>query len=75
MLSKNVQITAMNIILEVISLAKSQNYERRMNLKSSNVITMGILGMNHVEFIEESTVILEVCGSQVMNLNIKICLI
>lgn len=56
--SKNIQITAMNTILEVISLAKSQYNEKQVSLKSA--MGLGILEMGHVKYIEESTLILEV---------------
>lgn len=61
--TKDVQTIAMNTLLELFSLAKSQNIQLRQSGTSScntNVIIMGILEYSHVFFIEESTWIVEV---------------
>lgn len=60
----DVRITAMNTLLELFSLAKSQDVPKKVEVKV-NVVMMGILSKNHVDFIEESTAVLEVIQNKI----------
>lgn len=55
----DVRITAMNTLLDLFSLAKSQVVHKKVEDKV-NVVMMGILNIAHVDFIEGSTTVLEV---------------
>lgn len=57
--SCNIQIIAMNTLLEVFSLAKSQKLERDSG-EGTKVVQMGILEKEYVSYIEESTRVIEV---------------
>ncbi|XP_017772866.1 PREDICTED: protein dopey-1 homolog isoform X2 [Nicrophorus vespilloides] len=54
----DVQITAMNTLMEIMSLAKSQDFKPGSK-SNNNVVVMGILDNAYVDFIENSTVVLE----------------
>lgn len=54
----DVQIIAMNTLLEIFSLAKSRRFEKE--LEGTKVVEMGILESECVVFVEESTVVVEV---------------
>lgn len=56
----DIRITAMNTLLDLFSLAKSQNVNKKSENKV-NIVMMGIISITHVNFIEESTTVLEVC--------------
>lgn len=58
--SCNIQIIAMNTLLEIFSLAKSQKLERDAE-EGTKVVQMGILEREHVAYIEDTTRVLEVC--------------
>lgn len=57
--SIDVRITAMSTLLDLFSLAKSQNVYKKTENKV-NVVLIGIISINHVNFIEDSTTVLEV---------------
>lgn len=57
--SCNIQIIAMNTLLEIFSLAKSQKLEREAG-EGAKVVQMGILEKGYVCYIEESTKVIEV---------------
>ncbi|XP_049819768.1 protein dopey-1 homolog isoform X3 [Aethina tumida] len=54
--SRDVQITAMNTLLEIFSLAKNQNYQKSTNC---TINITGFLENEHVVYIEENTTIIE----------------
>ncbi|KAF5280713.1 hypothetical protein FQR65_LT15003 [Abscondita terminalis] len=61
--SNDVQIIAMNTVLELFSLTKSQYVQLRQTGGGNgniNVILVGILNYGHVHFVEECTYIIEV---------------
>lgn len=62
--TQDLQIIAMNTILELFSLAKSQNFDVA-NAKNTNVV-MGFLRYSHVLYIEGSTLVLEVSAKRLM---------
>lgn len=64
--SCNIQIIAMNTLLELFSLAKSQKLEREAG-EGTKVVQMGILQKAHVVYVEESTKIIEVTNLFVYN--------
>lgn len=57
--SYNIQIIAMNTLLEIFSLAKSQKLERDAE-EGTKVVQMGILEKKCVSYIEDSTRVIEV---------------
>nr|XP_022916081.1 protein dopey-1 homolog isoform X1 [Onthophagus taurus] len=57
---KDVQLIAMNALLEIFSLAKSQHYQKKQEEGNTNVIITGILESAHVNYIEENTLVLKV---------------
>lgn len=57
--SREIQITAMNTLLEVFSLAKNQNVSKKEE-SNTNIVITGVLDLQHVKYIEESTVVIEV---------------
>lgn len=57
--SFNIQIIAMNTLLEIFSLAKSQKLERDAE-EGTKVVQMGILEREYVMYIEDSTRVMEV---------------
>ncbi|XP_045463500.1 protein dopey-1 homolog isoform X2 [Harmonia axyridis] len=56
--SKEIQLSAMNAMLEIFSLAKAQNPSKN-DESSNNVIITGILNREHVNYIEENTIVIE----------------
>ncbi|XP_056647831.1 protein dopey-1 homolog [Diorhabda sublineata] len=56
--SRENQLTAMNTLLEIFSLATNAVYNRRTD-GSSNILITGILDIIHVKYIEENTNIIE----------------
>lgn len=57
--SKEIQLIAMNIVLEIFSLSKNQNYLKTYE-NEKNIIITGILEYRHVYYIEENTLAIEV---------------
>ncbi|RZC43188.1 hypothetical protein BDFB_001927, partial [Asbolus verrucosus] len=57
--SREIQIIAMSTLLEIFSLAKNQNFMKKDDCNTNIVIT-GILEKEHVHYIEDTTVIIEV---------------
>lgn len=57
--SKEIQLSAMNALLEIFSLAKAQ-IPGKNDEGSNNVIITGILNREHVNYIEENTIVIEV---------------
>ncbi|KAL3284354.1 hypothetical protein HHI36_018518 [Cryptolaemus montrouzieri] len=56
--SRDVQLSAMSTLMEIFSLAKSQNSGKNMDT-SNNIIITGILNRDHVNYIEENTIVIE----------------
>ncbi|KAJ8966563.1 hypothetical protein NQ314_003458 [Rhamnusium bicolor] len=56
--SREIQITAMNALLEIFSLANNQTLTKKDDCNTNIVIT-GILELIHVKYIEENTVVIE----------------
>ncbi|KAJ8919768.1 hypothetical protein NQ315_006297 [Exocentrus adspersus] len=56
--SREIQLTAMNTLLEVFSLANNQASTKKDDCNTNIVIT-GILHHSHVRYIEENTVVIE----------------
>jgi hypothetical protein len=65
--SREIQITAMNTLLEIFSLARNQNFLKKDDCNTNIVIT-GILENEYVYFIEENTVIVEEMSQILWNL-------
>ncbi|CAH0546183.1 unnamed protein product [Brassicogethes aeneus] len=63
--SRDVQITAMNTLLEIFSLAKNQNYQKK---NDSTVHIAGFLQEAHVIFVEENTNVIEEISKILWNL-------
>lgn len=57
--SQEIQIVAMNTLLEIFSLASNQ-VQSKKDESNTNIIITGILEMIHVNYIEENTIIIEV---------------
>lgn len=57
--SRYIQITAMNTLLEIFSLANNQVPCKREE-SNTNIVITGILDMVHVHYLEEKTIIIEV---------------
>ncbi|XP_030749093.1 protein dopey-1 homolog isoform X2 [Sitophilus oryzae] len=56
--TREIQITAMNTLLEVCSLSKNQNLGNKLE-GNKNIIITGILDHRHVSYIEENTIVIE----------------
>lgn len=57
--SREIQITAMNTLLEIFSLANNQVPCNREE-SNTNIVITGILDMAHVNYLEENTIIIQV---------------
>lgn len=57
--NQEIQMIAINTLLEMLSLAKAQNYES-INNENTKVVVMGILRNTHIDYLENSTYIIEV---------------
>lgn len=57
--SRNIQITAMNTLLEIFSLTNNQ-VPNKVEESNTNIVITGILSMVHVKYLEENTIIIEV---------------
>ncbi|CAG9824126.1 unnamed protein product [Phaedon cochleariae] len=56
--SRGIQLTSMNTLLEIFSLANNQVLNRQED-GSTNIVITGILDVAHVRYIEENTVVIE----------------
>ncbi|XP_031358362.1 protein dopey-1 homolog isoform X3 [Photinus pyralis] len=69
--TEDIQIIAVNTLLELISLAKSQYIQSRQNgndNKNINIVHMGLLNNGHVQFIEDATYIIEIMSQLLWDL-------
>lgn len=58
--NQEIQMIAINTLLEMLSLAKAQSYQRINNENNTKVVVMGILRNTHVNYLENCTYIIEV---------------
>lgn len=58
--NQEIQMIAMNTLLEMLSLAKAQNFERDKNDNNTEVVVMGVLEGFYVNYIENYTYVIEV---------------
>ncbi|KAK9882131.1 hypothetical protein WA026_018972 [Henosepilachna vigintioctopunctata] len=56
--SKDVQLSAMNTLLEIFSLSKAQCLAKNEE-NGNNIVITGILNKEHVNYIEENTIVIE----------------
>ncbi|KAJ8938330.1 hypothetical protein NQ318_007043 [Aromia moschata] len=56
--SREIQITAMNTLLEIFSLANNQILTKRTD-SNTNIVITGILEAAHVKYVEENTIVIE----------------
>lgn len=57
--SREIQITSMNTLLEIFSLARNQNFVKK-NDSNTNIFITGILQAQHVHYVEDNTIVIEV---------------
>lgn len=57
--SREIQITSMNTLLEIFSLARNQNFVKKDD-SNTNIFITGILQAQHVHYVEDNTIVIEV---------------